>query len=146
MMRCSRTAGGRAVDATASRQHTWDSAVTLTASMFAAVSSSLNIQLVYYRGLDECQKSPWVSDARTLNGLMAKVRCQSGETQIGKILAHAQREDAKQKVQALVFIGDSCEENPDTLCAAARQLAVPVFLFQEVMIRVWPSCSATSPA
>jgi hypothetical protein len=37
-------------------------------------------------------------------------------------------------VQALVFIGDACEENPDTLCAAARRLGqvrLPVFLFQE---------------
>ena len=119
------------IDATASREHTWDSAVTLTAAMFAGVSNKLDIQLVYYRGLSECRSSPWVSNAPMLNSLMAKVRCQSGETQIGKILTHAKREDAKQKVSALVFIGDACEENPDTLAGTAAGLGLPVFLFQE---------------
>ena len=119
------------IDATASREHTWDSAVTLTAAMFAAVSSKLDIQLTYYRGLDECKSSPWVSDARTLNGLMTKVRCASGETQINKILTHTRKENAKQKVSALVFVGDACEENPDTLAVTAAGLGLPVFLFQE---------------
>jgi hypothetical protein len=31
----------------------------------------------------------------------------------------------------MVFIGDACEENPDTLAITARKLGVPVFLFQE---------------
>ena len=62
---------------------------------------------------------------------MKKVRCEAGETQIGRILDHARKEDIKQKVSALVFIGDACEENPDTLCAAAGRLGYPAFLFQE---------------
>lgn len=125
-----------AVDATASREPTWDQAATLTASMFAAVTAldaRLDVQLVFYRGCGpgECKASRWISDGRVLAGLMSKVRCEAGETQIGKVLAHAQREDARQKVAALVFIGDCVEENHDTLCAAARQLNLPVFLFQE---------------
>jgi hypothetical protein len=131
-----RHSGGRGrlifgLDGTASRQPTWDLATSLTAKMFSTVGSSLDVQLVYYRGLDECQKSPWVSDGRALTGLMKKVRCEAGETQIGRVLAHARQEDIKQKVQALVFIGDACEENPDTLAVAARRLGLPVFLFQE---------------
>lgn len=120
-----------AVDATASRKHTWDSAVQLTSAMFAEVSNKLDISLIYFRGLDECRSSPWVSDARTLNGLMAKVRCASGETQINKVLTHTRKENAKQKVSALVFVGDACEENPDTLAVTAAGLGLPVFLFQE---------------
>jgi hypothetical protein len=122
-----------ALDATASREPTWDQAATLTASMFAAVTA-LDVQLIYYRGIDECKTSPWASDGRVLAGLMSKVRCEAGETQIGKILAHAQRENARQRVQALVFIGDACEENPDTLSTAARrlgQVGLSAFLFQE---------------
>jgi hypothetical protein len=121
-----------ALDATASREPTWDLATSLTAKMFEAVGGlRLDVQLVYYRGLSECQKTGWLSDARALTDKMKVVRCEAGETQIGRILTHAQRENAKQKVSALVFIGDCCEESPDTLCAAAGKLNLPVFVFQE---------------
>jgi hypothetical protein len=45
-----------AIDATMSRQPTWDLACKLQGEMFAAVTSlgSLDLQLVYYRGLREC--------------------------------------------------------------------------------------------
>ena len=44
-----------ALDATMSRQPTWDMACTLQADMFreAAALGSLDIRLVYYRGLNE---------------------------------------------------------------------------------------------
>ena len=120
-----------AVDATQSREHTWDAATTLTAAMFAEVGDTLNVQLVYYRGTDECRNSQWVSDARALNALMAKVRCAAGYTQIGRVLTHTQKEHAKQKIAALVFVGDCCEEDHDSLAGTAAELGLPVFSFQE---------------
>lgn len=123
-----------ALDATASRQPTWDAAASLTASMFAAVTAlnvRLNIQLVHYRGVDECRAWNWTSNASTLNGFMSKVRCSAGATQIGRVLQHAKKENAKQKIAALVFVGDSCEEDADALCAQAKQLPFPIFIFQE---------------
>src|SRR6201998_615649 len=53
-----------ALDATMSRQPTWDMACTLPADMFreAASLGSLDIRLVYYRGFNECRASKWVSD------------------------------------------------------------------------------------
>jgi hypothetical protein len=53
-----------ALDATASRQPTWDTACQLQAEMFreAATVGSLDLQLVYYRGLSECRASRWLSD------------------------------------------------------------------------------------
>jgi hypothetical protein len=132
-----RHSGGRgrlifACDATASRQPTWDLATSLTVQMFKAVGGlRLDIQLVYYRGTGECKALPWLSDARTLTGKMETVRCATGKTQIDRILTHARKEDVKQKVQAMVFIGDACEENPDTLAITAQKLGVPVFMFQE---------------
>jgi hypothetical protein len=121
-----------ALDATGSRQHCWDLATSLTAKCLKAVSGlPLDIQLVYYRGISECKALPWMSDTHTLTNKMKGVQCDSGETQINRILAHAQKEDFKQKVQALVFIGDACEENPDTLAITARKLGVPAFMFQE---------------
>ena len=62
---------------------------------------------------------------------MRKVHCEGGETQINRILAHAQKENNKQKISAMVFIGDCCEEDPDKLAATAGRLHTPVFLFQE---------------
>src|SRR6185369_8648403 len=125
-----------ALDATMSRQPLWDTACRLQADMFRETASigGLDVQLVYYRGLAECRSSRWVSDARELGGLMERIDCRGGHTQIGKILAHTRRETEKRKVQALVFVGDAMEEPIDDLCAAAGQLgllSVPVFVFQE---------------
>jgi hypothetical protein len=125
-----------ALDATMSRQPLWDTACSLQADMFRETSAigGLDVQLVYYRGLGECRASRWVFDARQLGGLMEKIDCRGGHTQIGKILAHAKHETAAKKVQALVFVGDAMEEPVDDLCASAGELGllgVPCFVFQE---------------
>lgn len=125
-----------ALDATMSRQPTWDTACTLQADMFreAASAGGLDIQLVYFRGLSECRASGWVAGTGKLAELMSRIDCRGGHTQIDKVLSHARRENAKQKVQALVFVGDAMEEKIDDLCAAAGELGllgVPVFMFQE---------------
>lgn len=125
-----------ALDATMSRQPTWDTACTLQADMFreAAGIGGLDIQLVYFRGLNECRASGWVSDGKHLADLMSKIDCRGGQTQIGKVLNHARLEHARGKVQALVFVGDAMEEAIDSLCQVAGELGilgVPVFMFQE---------------
>jgi hypothetical protein len=125
-----------ALDATMSRQPTWDSACQLQAEMFreAAAVGGLDIQLVYYRGLAECRASQWISQPGRLGELMSGIDCRGGHTQIGKVLAHARREAEKTKVQAIAFIGDAMEESLDDLCAAAGALAlhnVTAFMFQE---------------
>jgi hypothetical protein len=125
-----------ALDATMSRQPTWDTACRLQAEMFreAGKIGGLDVQLVYYRGFGECRASTWVSDADRLADLMSRIDCRGGHTQIGKVLAHARRETEKARVQALVFIGDAMEENIDSLAAIAGELGllgVPIFAFQE---------------
>ena len=52
-----------ALDATMSRQPTWDLAQSLQAKMFEAAGSlgGLDVQLVYFRGLNECRASKFVS-------------------------------------------------------------------------------------
>jgi hypothetical protein len=125
-----------ALDATMSRQPTWDIACTLQADMFreTAAIGGLDVQLVYYRGMGECRASRWVSDAKQLAALMEKIDCRGGHTQIGRMLAHARTENAGQKVRALVFVGDAMEEKLDDLCAVAGELGltgVPAFVFQE---------------
>lgn len=125
-----------AMDATMSRQPTWDMALALQADMFKAVKTvgGLDVQLVYFRGAGECRASKWVGDPETLAQLMTAVECHGGYTQIGKVLAHARQESEKRKVNAIVYVGDCMEEEPDDLCGRAGELAlhgVPMFLFQE---------------
>ena len=125
-----------ALDATMSRQPTWDMACTLQADMFreAASLGSLDIRLVYYRGFNECRATGWISDSAQLARLMSKIDCRGGNTQIGKVLAEARREAATSAVRAVVFVGDAMEEKVDELCTKAGELGmlkVPVFLFQE---------------
>ena len=125
-----------ALDATMSRQPTWDMACTLQADMFreAAALGSLDIRLVYYRGFNECRASKWISDSAELARLMGKIDCRGGNTQIGRVLSEARREAAATGVRAMVFVGDAMEESVDDLCAKAGELGmlkVPVFMFQE---------------
>ena len=125
-----------ALDATMSRQPTWDMACTLQADMFreAAAVGSLDIRLVYYRGLSECRATGWISDSAKLAKLMSGIDCQGGNTQIGKVLSEARREAVSSGVRAVVFVGDAMEESVDDLCARAGELGllkVPVFMFQE---------------
>ncbi len=133
--------GGRgrlvfALDATMSRQPTWDAACRLQAEMFqeAAKLGGLDVQLLYYRGFGECRASRWVADGRALAELMSGIDCRGGQTQIGKVLTHARRETGRQRVQAMVFVGDALEEAIDSLATRAGELGmlgVPVFFFQE---------------
>jgi hypothetical protein len=65
---------------------------------------------------------------------MERIECRMGHTQVAKIPAHAKRETRLLKVQALVFVGDAMEEDPDTLSRDADELGrlgVPPFMFQE---------------
>ncbi len=125
-----------ALDATMSRQPTWDMACALQADMFreAAALGSLDIRLVYYRGLNECRATGWISDSAQLARLMGKIDCRGGNTQIGKVLSEARREAVASAIRAVVFVGDAMEEAVDDLCAKAGELGllkVPVFMFQE---------------
>jgi hypothetical protein len=125
-----------ALDATASRQPTWDTACKLQAEMFLEVASvgGLDMQVVFYRGLGECRGSRWISNPEQLAKTMSQIVCRAGETQIARVLSHAIRETKLLRVSALVFVGDAMEENPDRLAPDAGELGrlgVPAFMFQE---------------
>lgn len=125
-----------AMDATASRQASWDRAMSLQSDMFMGTRSigALEVQLVYYRGYRECQSSKWLKEAATLVRLMSKVHCVAGRTQLARVLEHGLAEARQQRVQALVLIGDAAEEPIDTLGDLAGRLklmGLPVFVFQE---------------
>ncbi len=136
-----RTAGTRgrllfAIDATASRQPTWDNACHIQAEMFAeaAALGGIDIQLAYYRGFHEFVATGWLDRSAELQRHMAAVACLGGRTQIGRVLRHAIAESKIQRVNALVFVGDCMEEDLDELCHLAGELGLlglPAFVFHE---------------
>lgn len=133
--------GGRgrlvlAMDATMSRQPSWDMALAIQGDMFAEAGrvGGLDVQLVYFRGFDECRASRWTADTGALARIMRGIRCAGGKTQILRVLKHLRSEAAAGKVNACVYIGDALEESIDELAAVAGEiglLGVPVFMFQE---------------
>jgi hypothetical protein len=125
-----------AMDATASREPTWDQACHIQGQMFEATAAlgGLDIQLCYYRGQGEFSAAPWLNRAADLQSRMTSVFCRGGITQIQRLLQHALKETRVQKVNALVFVGDCIEEPVDRIVKLAGELgmrAVPLFVFQE---------------
>jgi hypothetical protein len=125
-----------ALDATASRQPTWDRACHIQGEMFkeTAALGGLDVQLAFYRGFGEFEASAWFDRADDLLKKMTAVSCLGGKTQIGKVLKHALAESKRQKINAVVFVGDCMEEAIDALCHKAGELGllgVPVFIFHE---------------
>ena len=116
-----------ALDATASRQATWDISMDIQAQMFSESSmiGRLSVQLVYYQ---------FSSDSAYILKDMAGVYCVGGRTQICRVLHHALEQHNKERVDALVLVGDACEENIDLVCDLAGQMGVsnlPAFTFHE---------------
>ena len=130
-----------ALDATASREPTWDLAMQLHAELFNAAAdakrasgTAIAVQLAYYRGYDEFHVSPWSTSPAELLRRMTGTACRAGRTRIEQVLAHALRETRREAIKAAVFVGDCCEEPAAKLTAAAGRLALfklPFFIFQE---------------
>ena len=136
-----RPGGGRgrlifALDATASREPSWDRACRIQGEMFEATAAlgGLDVRLVFYRGFAECKASRWMQSADDLHRAMRAVSCIGGETQIERVLAHAIAETKQRRINALIFVGDAMEEKADHLCQLAGELGLlgtPVFVFHE---------------
>ncbi|WP_421999555.1 VWA domain-containing protein [Reyranella sp.] len=130
-----------AMDATASREPTWDLASSQQGEMFLAAGEigGLEVRLAFYRGFDEFKVSRWTSDGRELARLMGAVRCLAGRTQIARLLRYAAEQRRESRVDAVVFVGDCCEEDVDEIGHEAGKLGLiglPVFVFQEGNDRV----------
>ena len=125
-----------AMDATASRENSWDMACQIQADMFMSTQmmGSLEISLCYFHGYNEFKHFPWTQNAKNLRDQMLQVRCLGGQTQIKRTLDHAISICTKQNIKAVVYIGDCCEESIDHIATSAGKLGVlgvPVFIFHE---------------
>lgn len=125
-----------AMDATMSRQPTWDAALQIQSEMFDAAFKvgQLEIQLAYFRGYREFDVSDWHQNSAELGRDMTRVQCRGGHTQIERVLRHGLKFAKHERLKALVFVGDCVEENADDLAELAGKLGVfglPIFIFQE---------------
>jgi hypothetical protein len=134
--RAAQTNKGRlifAVDATYSRQETWDLAAKIQGDMFVA-AVGLALQLVYFRGHDEFKAEPWCDHGLILARAMSGVGCKAGNTQIRKVLEHALSEHKRQPINGIVYIGDRFEDRRDKISsaiAAVHTAKIPVMVFHE---------------
>jgi hypothetical protein len=132
------------VDATGSRKESWDLASKLQAEMFqeAARFGALDVQLVNFRGNadfgGECKVSRWTNNAHELPRLMARITCETGETQFRRAFEHVRKEHRHQPINACVCIGDAFEEEEElpALYKVISGIGAPVFIFQEGEDRV----------
>ncbi|WP_435211987.1 hypothetical protein ACMAY6_11510 [Luminiphilus sp. nBUS_16] len=126
-----------ALDATASREATWQTARRHHRELYNATAeaSGLAVQLCYYRGIHEFHASPWLTSGQELCDRMDRVACEGGPTQIARLFSHyLEIGTPATPVRALIFIGDAVEEQPDFLLGLAGQCRLkgqPIFTFQE---------------
>ena len=112
------------MDATASRQMTWDRAAHIQTEMFVETArlGGIEVQLGFFRGFGEFKISQWTSDPKRLLSLMKSVKCMAGQTQIQKVLKHALNQTKECKLDAVVYVGDSMEEDIDNIAENIRIL------------------------
>ena len=133
-----------ALDATSSRAPCWDETSKIQAEMFHHVASigQLNAKLAYFRGGaaggavgKECQISRrWTNDPSELTRLMNKITCAVGYTQIERVIDRVLEEHKHTPVSAVIYIGDSVEEDEELLKVQAYYLAdkgIPLFIFYD---------------
>lgn len=124
------------VDATSSRQPTWDIAAHIQSEMFEAAldNGGLEVQLLFFRGFQELKRTKWLRDPARMQSAMGSVHCRAGHTQIARALDAVAEEAQQGPVAAFVYIGDACEENIDEIGHAAGRLGargVKGFVFLE---------------
>jgi hypothetical protein len=101
--------------------------------MFDAIRAlgAVAVKLVYYRG-SECRASGWRDNPAVLAQAMRRLSCETGYTQIARVLRLALNEP--ETICGVVFIGDHCEDDPGELYDLAQALgrkSMPLFVFHE---------------
>ena len=122
------------LDLTGSREAGIQQARIATAAMFDSIArfGRIEMKLIYYRGTDECRASQWCADADVLCRSMRNLSCETGTTQIGKLLRAALEE--RDWIEGVVFVGDHCEEPVQEMHAVAallRDRKIPLYVFHE---------------
>lgn len=123
-----------ALDLTGSREHSLRHARIATAAMFDTIKAigAVAVKLIYYRGVNECRAGAWHHDPAIVCRSMLTLTCESGETQIARLLRVVLAEEVR--ISGVVFVGDHCEDDPAELRKLAQTLgqrSTPLFMFHE---------------
>jgi len=126
---------GFLIDATGSREQTWELAQTIQAKMFQAVSGlkAVSLRLVYF-GNNRLTALGWDNNPNSVAKHMAAVRCRTGLTQIIEGLQSFIDERPDGKAAAIILIGDCFEESSSQAERAAillKEKGIKVFSFVE---------------
>lgn len=126
---------GFVIDATGSREQSWEQAQTLQAGMFRAVArlKALHLRLVHFGG-GMLADHGWQTDPKQVAATMAKTRCQRGLTQILPALTAFIDEPAQTRADAIILVGDCFEEDMAQAASIAQALkanGIKVFAFHE---------------
>lgn len=126
---------GFIVDATGSREESWERAQTIQAGMFRKVAAlkALHLRLMYFGG-GLIANWGWQDNPRTVAARMAQTRCLRGLTQFLPALTSFIDEAAETKADAIILIGDCFEEDIEQAAKVAQALkasGIKVFAFLE---------------
>ena len=119
------------MDATASREPSWNIAKEITGAMFEAVPGALDVALAYHGGGRLQEITPFSTNARAFLDKLQMVQCRAGCTALNKILDAAI--DIPQ-LKALIYVGDCFEESAIEAVELAQQLklkGVRCFMFHD---------------
>lgn len=120
-----------AMDATASREVSWNVAKEITGAMFEAVPGALDVALAYHGGGRLQEITPFSPDAKAFLDKVYTVRCRAGMTALNQVLQGATEVS---QLKALIYIGDCFEESPTGAVELAQQLklkGVRCFIFHD---------------
>lgn len=126
---------GFIVDATGSREATWQRAQTVQAEMFRAAADirALHLRLLHFGG-GELSDHGWIARPQQVAAVMGRVRCHAGQTLILPALEAFLADDTEERASAVILIGDAFEEDEaeiEWIAAALRREGIRIFSFLE---------------
>jgi hypothetical protein len=126
---------GFLVDATGSRNKTWERAQGIQSKMFRAAYGikAIKLRLVHFGGGSLTTRN-WDDDTKSVAANMAAVRCQAGLTQILEGLQSFIDETPEDRATAIILIGDyfeECSTQAKITAVRLKDMGIKVYSFIE---------------
>lgn len=122
------------MDATASREASWNVAKEIMGAMFEAVPGALDVALAYHGDGRLQEITPFSSESKAFLDKVHTVRCTAGVTALNRVLQGATEIT---RLKALIYVGDCFEENAQDAVVITQQLklkGVRCFMFHDAEI------------
>ena len=126
---------GFLVDATGSRNKTWERAQGIQSKMFRAAHGikAIKLRLVHFGG-NRLTTRDWEDDTKSVAAHMAAVRCRAGLTQILEGLQTFIDEAPEDRASAIILIGDyfeECSTQAKITSVRLKDMGIKVYSFIE---------------